>query len=368
MQTNKIKVLFIADSLGPGGAERRLVQLLKGLADKKFATKIILLTDIVHYREVYDLKMEVIKMDRKIKKDPTIFARLYRLCRRWRPDIIHAWGSMPAVYAGPVAKLLGIKLINAMIADAPLRLSAQKRIRSFFTFPFSDIIQSNSRAGLEVYNVPKSKRNVIHNGFDFSRMERLRDAREVRDELGIETRYVAGMVAGFKYQKDHETLIRAANEIIRRREDISFVCVGGGTGLDRIESMAESTERIIFTGERNDVESIVQIFDIGILSTYSEGISNSIMEYMAAGKAVIATEGGGTSELVVDGETGFLIPLKSPDKLVESINRLLDDDSLRKRMGEEGRRRIREEFSIETMVEGHIDTYERLLRGNRSSD
>ncbi len=271
---------------------------------------------------------------------------------------------MSAIYAGPVAKLLGIKLINAMIADAPARLNGKQRVRSFLTFPFSDVIQSNSRAGLKAYNAPKRKRSVVHNGFDFGRIASLKDSGEMRRELGIETRYVAGMVAGFKFQKDYESLIRAARTITGRRDDITFVCVGDGPDLERIKRSAEGNDRIIFTGKRADVESIIRIFDIGILLTdldrHGEGISNSIMEYMASGKAVIATEGGGTKELVIEGETGFLVPQKSPGLLAEKIEHLLDDDELRRNMGARGRERISSEFSIEKMVRGHMELYERL--------
>jgi glycosyltransferase involved in cell wall biosynthesis len=129
--------------------------------------------------------------------------------------------------------------------------------------------------------------------------------------------------------------------------------------------MAGNSKRIIFTGIRNDVESIVTIFDIGILLTdlekHGEGISNSIMEYMALGKPVIATDGGGTKELVIDGETGFLIPQKSPKLLAEKIDYLLNNEPLRKRLGTKGKERIQKEFSLDKMVSEHIKLYEELL-------
>jgi len=263
---------------------------------------------------------------------------------------------------------LRIKLINAMIADAPARLNRKQRVRSFLSFPFSDIIQSNSYAGLEAYNVPERKRNVVHNGFDFGRMETLKEKDAMREELRIETRYVAGMVAGFKFQKNYESLVRAAGKLLQQRDDITLICVGDGPDLERIKESARGIERIIFTGKRADVESIINIFDIGILLTdldrHGEGISNSIMEYMASGKAVIATDGGGTKELVADGETGYLIPQKSPELLAERINRLLNDDGLREEMGVRGRERIQNEFSIGKMVNGHTRLYERLLGKN----
>lgn len=358
-----MRILYVIDDLGPGGAERRFVQLIKRLNPQSFETMVVLLTDIVHYEEIYGLETEVVKLDRRVKKDPLIFFRLFAVCRRWKPDVVHSWGSMSAVYAGPVAKMLRVKLINAMIAGAPARLTANQRIRRMFTFPLSDIIQSNSYAGLEAYDVPQKKRSMIHNGFDFARMSALKEPDAVRAELGVRTRYVAGMVAGFRHHKDYDSLVSAAQEVLRKRDDVTFVCVGGGPDLERIKKLAEADERIIFTGNRSDVESIVNALDIGILSTYGEGISNSIMEYMAAGKPVIASEGGGTRELVVDGETGFLVPQKSPDRLAEKIEELLDDAGLRAKMGLMGKQMIQREFSIERMTSEHIQLYERLAGG-----
>lgn len=357
-----MKILYIIDALGPGGAERRFVQLIKGLNPDRFATMVVLLTDIVHYDEIYELDTEVVKLERKVKKDPLIFFRLFAICRRWKPDIVHAWGSMSAVYAGPVAKLLGIKLINAMIADAPARLTARQRVGAMLTFPLSDIIQSNSYAGLEAYNVPQRKRSMIHNGFDFERMRDLKEPEAVKEELGIKTNYVAGMVAGFRYHKDYESLVRAAQIILEKRDDVTFVCVGGGPDLQRIRELAQGGNRIIFTGKRSDVESIINTFDIGILSTHGEGISNSIMEYMAAGKPVIATDGGGTRELVIDGETGFLVPQKSPERLAEKIDDLLNDDELRQNMGIMAKERIHGEFNIDRMTSEHAKLYDKLVR------
>ena len=354
---DKVRILYIIDELGPGGAERRLVQLLGRLDTSRFSAKLVLLADIVHYRQVYDLGIEVVVLDRKIGLDPIVFFKLYGLCRRWRPDIVHAWGSLPAIYAGPVAKLLGARLINAMIANAPRRLNLQQRLRARFTFPFSDIIQSNSYAGLRAYGVSGEKGNVIHNGFDFDRLEGLRDGEEVRRELHVRTPYVAGMVAGFHPLKDYESLLEAARIVLGRRDDVTFVCVGHGTELERIRDRGNFSDRIVFTGKRDDVESIVQIFDIGILSTYSEGISNSIMEYMALGKPVIASEGGGTVELVLDGETGFIIPQRSPGILADRIEQLLNDGALRHALGQKGLERIRKEFSIERMAAEHMNLY-----------
>jgi len=361
-----MRILYIIDELEAGGKERRLVQLLKGLDNKEISSKIILLTNIVHYKEIFNLNTDLIILERNTKKDPFIFFKLFKICKEWNPDIIHAWGSMPAIYASPAAKLLKIKLINAMIADAPKKLNRKQSIRSIVSFPFSDIIQSNSFAGLKSYNVPENKGNVIHNGFDFERIKNLKDKNKIKQELKINTKYIIGMVASLYHHKDYESLISAAKRILKQRDDITFLCIGDGPKLEHIKEMAKDSKRIIFTGKRNDVESIVNTFDIGILLTnlekHGEGISNSVIEYMALGKPVIATDGGGTKELVVESETGFLIPQKSPDQLTEKIERLLNDEALRDRMGRKGREKIKKEFLLEKMVKEHIDLYNRVLK------
>ena len=106
--------------------------------------------------------------------------------------------------------------------------------------------------------------------------------------------------------------------ILNNRKDVTFLVIGNGINLEKCRMKARGHEKIKFLGFQNDIESIVNVFNAGVLLTnqdvHGEGISNSIMEYMALGKPVIATDGGGTKELIVDGKTGFLVQPKSPDK------------------------------------------------------
>jgi glycosyltransferase involved in cell wall biosynthesis len=366
MSPDKTRILYMIDELGPGGAERRLVQLLGRLDRNEFSAKLVLLTDIIHYEEIHDLGIEVITLDRTVRFDLSMYPRLVNICRDWRPDIIHAWGSLPAVYAGPVAWMTRTKFINAMIASSPEKLSAQQKLRAAFSFPFSDVIQANSHAGLKAFGAPAGKSNVIHNGFDFDRIKDLKNNDDVRKELGVGTRYIVGMVAGFHPLKDWDTLVEAAKIILEERADVTFVSVGGGTGLERIRELGGFSDRMIFPGQRSDVESIVNTFDVGVLSTFGEGISNSIIEYMVLGKPVVAAEGGGTLELVVNGETGFIIPQRSPAEMAEKIALLLDDERLRSTMGSKGRERIERDFSIDRMAAEHMDLYRKLSSGRRT--
>ncbi len=353
-----MRILFIADNVGKGGKERRMLDLIRGLSSSgDHSVALITLTDWVDYKHVYDLPIEFIVLKRKMKKDPFLFFRLLRIIRQRSPQIIHSWGSMSNIYSLPIAKMIGAKFITSVIADSPLNLSIKDKeyFRGKLVFPFANVITSNSLAGLAAYKAPREKSVCIYNGFDASRLQKLRDSASMKEELGIADKIVIGMVAAFEDRKDYATLIKAAIPVLTKNSDAVFLLIG--TGRNQPEMMAmvpdELKRRIMFLGLIDNVESYVNIFDIGILCTntrvHQEGISNSIMEYMALEKPVIATSGGGTNELIVDNLTGFLVPPSDPKALEERILDLLEDPAKRVLLGRQGVKRIAESFSIERM-------------------
>jgi len=123
----------------------------------------------------------------------------------------------------------------------------------------------------------------------------------------------------------------------------------------------EFQDFIKLPGTQTDIESIVSILDVGVLSTFTEGMSNSIMEYMALGKPVVATDGGGTNELVVQNETGFLVEQGNVEEMTDRIKYLLDNEEQAAAMGEAGRRRIVEEFGFENMMDRYVNLYRKCM-------
>ncbi len=350
-----LRVLHFIDNLGPGGKERQLVELLKGCAaDGGFRSLVVSMSRGVFYNELKDIaRLELRFLVRRWRKDPLVLVHLWRMVREFGPDALVAWDHMTAVYSVPVARLGGVRLVNAMIQDAPRRLSPRARWRARITFPFSDVVVANSAAGLAAYGVRKRRSAVLHNGFDLARVSRLEPPAAVRHRHGLGDALVVGMVATFRETKDQPTLIAAAAHILARRTDVVFVLVGDGETLQHCRQLAADlpAPRLHFTGAIGDgLESLIASFDVGVLATFTEGISNSIMEYMALGKPVVASDGGGTVELVEDGVTGLLVPPGDVVALAAAIERILDDPDLRRRMGEAGQRRIEEAFSIATMV------------------
>lgn len=369
-----MKILFFIDGLGAGGKERRLNELLKKLLlvpDIHF--ELVLMSREIHYKNILESNIPIHFLIRSSKKDLSVFRKFYKICKNYRPDIIHCWNSMAAIYSVPAAKLLGIKLINGMVVDTPVKQNITNKswLRARLTFPFSNMVIGNSHAGLKAYKAPSSKSLCIYNGMDFTRFEKLEDPSIVRQKIFNKIPhdlFVVGMVAAFEDRKDYATLIKAAITLTEQNDSIRFVLVGDGANLNEIKNRVPTCllSKIIFLGRRSGVESIGNIFDIGVLLTdtrfHGEGISNSIIEYMALGKPVIATRGGGTSEVIVDGINGFLINSHNKEQLIEKIETLLAQKERRVEMGKVGRQMATEKFDSTTMCKHYIESYNRILK------
>jgi len=371
-----MKILFLIDSMISGGKERRLTELMKNLADiRGIEFELCVMSTDIHYQEVFDLNIPIHYVLRNSRKDFSVFSKLYKICKENKIDIVHCWDGMTAVYIVPVCILLKIKLVNGMVVDTPVNTTILNKlwIRAKLTFPFSDLIIGNSQAGLKAYRSPAKKSVCIHNGLHLSRFDNLKKPENMYKELlGDDSsgNFIVGMVAAFEDRKDYETFVKAAVMLLESDENIRFVLVGDGKNLERIRDNIPFLlkDKILFPGRRSDVESIINIFDIGVLLTNSkvhgEGISNSILEYMALGKPVIATRGGGTNELVFDDINGFLIDAESADQLTEKVKLLKSDIKLRNELGQNGKKLVQEEFEISVMTKKYLTHYNILLNIN----
>jgi len=361
-----MKILFFSECLASGGKERRLVELIKVLKlDPDIEFELVLMSEDINYEEVLNLDITINFIIRKTKKDISVFNKFYRLCKNYTPDIVHCWDTMTAIYIAPISKLLHLKFVNGIVIDAPRKQNIFNKywLRAKLTFPLADIIIGNSKAGLKAYNAPVKKSIVIYNGFNFNRIENIIPEKTIREQLKIDTKYVVGMVATYSEFKDYPTYLRAAQIILGKRKDTTFIAIGKNTDSVLLKNAIDFKLRdhIRLLGMKSDIESFVNMMDICILSTFTEGISNSILEYMALGKPVIATSGGGTCEILEDNMTGFLVSQSNPIELAGKIELLLNDPPLRLKMGNNGKNRIINAFSIDKMVSEYISAYKNLL-------
>jgi len=361
-----MKILHLIDSLSSGGKERQLVEVLKFFSrQNEIYCHLVVMSDDIHYTYLDDLGIKIYKVLRKSKKDISVFLTLYRIAKELNPKIIHSWSSMCSVYALPAVKILGIKFVNGFLRNAPpnLKVTDKEWIRAKLTFPFSDIIAANSIAGLKTYKVPANKSVCLHNGFDFARIEGLDAIETVRKRFDIKTRHVVGMVATFSENKDYKTFIDAAQLVLEKRKDVTFMAIGDGDYFEAIKKRIkpEFLDNFRFPGKQKRVLNIVNTFDIGVLTTFTEGISNSIMEYMALKKPVITTDCGGNRELVEDERTGFLVKPESPLQIADKILLLMKNKVLAEKLGQNGYEKLKNEFNLENMGKNFLQLYNRLL-------
>lgn len=361
-----MRILFLIDGLGRGGLQRRFVQLVKGLNDHEYTDLYLINTrDIWDYKEILDYK---IHCEFKNRKANGFLCKFIKRVREIRPDIIQPWSDVDAAYANIAYYFCKKKpiYISAFIADCNyFKHNIKSKFVMKWAYILSPYVIANSRAGLESYKVPSNKRKCIHNGFDFERLNLHKD-KDIRKEFKISTRYVVSMLARLQPNKDYPMYIKAACMVLKQRDDVTFLAVGGGNLEKEYKSLVpnEYSNNIIFTGKRDDVEAILRISDLSVLCTnavrHGEGVSNSILEAMAFSLPVIATAGGGTGELIVDGKTGYIINPSDVNGLVNKITFLLNNEQQRRRMGIASFERIHKEFSLEYATQQYISLYQSL--------
>lgn len=302
------------------------------------------------------------------KIDPRSFWRLRRLIQRLRPDIVHTWLFAANAYGRQAALSAGVRRIVAgeRCVD-PWKSGVQLAIDRYLARRTTRIA-ANSSGVVEFYvqhGLPREKFVVIPNGVppaepnkSISRCELLAELRVPADAR------LVGAVGRLWPQKRVKDLIWAADLLKVVRDDVHLLIIGDGPQRWRLEKYRDQVrirDRVHFLGERGDVPRILPHLDCFWLASEYEGQSNAVMEAMTAGVPVIASDIAGNRDLVVPGETGFLFPMGDRAELARFTREVLDDAELSRRLGEAGRSRMRECFSVERMVSRYAELYDNLL-------
>ncbi|WP_242335847.1 MULTISPECIES: glycosyltransferase [unclassified Anaeromyxobacter] len=363
-----LKILVFQDRFQLGGQERQTVLNVRTMERSRFEPVVATLHDDGEH--LADLAAEgvrpfVFDVGSKLLRAYTLLqvARLVRFVQEERVRIVHAQDLRTNVLGVVAARLAGVPSIVTRV-DLGHQLPGLHRPALVLASRLADRVLVNAlciRDQAVRDGVAPDRVVVVRNGVDLGELDRAaRRAPEAPAPDAGAIVCVANMHHPVKGQTD---LLHAMREVVRARPEARLVLVGDGARRPLLERAARQlgvAEHCHFLGHRRDVASLLARAEVAVSPSYAEGISNALLEAMAARLPVVATSVGGTPELVHEGEEGFLVPPGAPAVLARRLLELLDDAPLRRRMGERGRRRVEREFSVEQMRASYDALYEDL--------
>src|SRR6266508_2884089 len=372
-----VRLLKVVPTLLCGGTENQVMALCRALDPGRLDLELACLRRLGPFVQEVD--------DRRIPLAEYRIGSFYSLSglaqqakfaqhlTRRRTQIVHAYNFYGNVFAVPPAKAAGTPVVIASIRDLGLYLTPmQKRVQRYVC-RLADCVLVNADAVKEWLvgdGYDASKIVVIRNGVDLSRFSGPREPSRLRLDLGLAPHVpLIAVVSRLNRLKGLEQFLEAAAIVGKRFPEARFLVVGAAPPhdpayLDELKALSARLDiagRVIFTGLRSDVPSLLGGVSVAVMPSLNEALSNAMLEAMAAGAPVVATRVGGTPEALVDGETGLLVPPADVSSLAASIARMLDARDLAGRLGRAARKSVEDRFSIARMAASTEQLYRELL-------
>ncbi len=368
--TRRIKILFFIDFLhGFGGTERHLFNLAGRLNRDRFECTVC----------PFRFNSETIEIFRNagIEVVPAPFSRIYglsaikqarrltRFIRERRFDVVQTFNIDSDIYGTLVARLAGGPVVIGSRRDLGAfrknRHIKITKITNQYIRHFLAVCESVARSMTEREAVPASKITTVYNGFDLATLKTINQARVAKLRAALDlgpNSFVIGNVSHFRPEKGHDIFLEAIAKIRNQIPDLRVLMLGGSAGSTLQARYRQKIkdqklgDHLFMPGYIDHVLDYLAVMDIGCLTPVSnEGFSNAILEQMAMGIPVIASDIGGNAEAVADGESGFIVPVNDADAVADAILKLYHNHDLRKQFGDEARRRVETEFSMDKMIE-----------------
>ena len=379
MQKRSVKIVYLINGLGSGGAEMMLYRLLKELDRNSFSPTVVALLNLSGplKEKIEALDVPVYITGPRSKLDLLALLRLFSTLKELAPDILHTQLFAADIMGRLMGKLLKVPVVISSVRNTyyggrgrNLLIKLTERFADRTTFVCRAAAERFSEKGI----VPAEKAQVIYNGLDPScylqGLDRVAKQGK-REELGLPGQgFLLLAVGSLSRQKGYDDLLAALSLLQEKKEAGWQLAVAGSGPLGgELRALVEELnlkQKVLFLGRRDDVPELMAAADALVLSSRWEGLPGVVLEAMAAELPVVATEVGGTPELIVDGETGFLVPAAAPQELAEALEKLfslLPEDL--QRHGQAGRCRVEAHFTVEQMVRAYQDLYFRVLPGFR---
>jgi glycosyltransferase involved in cell wall biosynthesis len=360
-------VAQFVENMEIGGLEQMVLALSKRLHTGRFRCVLFCLGKGGPLAEMADaFGIDVTAYDKQEGLDYSLSFRLARLLRRERIDILHCHNYGPLVYGSAAARMA--RIAGAVYTSHGMITSSEKHQRLLFRLGNMHIVtvsENARRLMLRSSGLSPQRVTVIPNGVDTKAFGKDLDVKKKKASIGLsDSSRSIGIVARLSPEKDHETLFEAFACFSREFHDVHLVVVGGGDLLGDLQNAAGRLgieSRVHFLGYRHDVVELLAIFDCFVLSSRLEGLPMTLLEAMAAGLPVVATDVGGNREVVLHEETGLLVPEGEPGLLADALQRIFADPETARRMGGRGRKRAREHFDLDKMVGRYVRIYDELL-------
>lgn len=371
-------VMHVLYSFDVGGLENGVVNLINHMAYDRFRHAVVAIAQCApsFCQRVRRTDVEFISLHKPPGHGVKLYPRLYRLFRQTRPAIVHTRNlaalefAVPAAFAGVRARVHGEHGWDTSDPGGTRRKYQLLR-RAYSPFVNRYVALSGQ---IESYltdrvGIARGRVERICNGVDTQRFRpAVQRASIAGSPFADPAAVVIGTVGRLQTVKDQVSLVRAV--AIARKQGVDgsalrLLIAGDGPQRAEVESEIRAAGIADITwlaGERSDVPEVMRAIDVFVLPSRAEGISNTILEAMASGLPVVATDVGGNAELVVAGQTGALVPAENPDAMAQALLRYTSDAALRQKHGASGRQRVEQNFSIDNMVTRYTQLYESLLR------
>ncbi len=359
-----------------GGTEKHLYTLAAGIDKERFNVSICYFKGgerfIQYGKQELGIDLVGLKLERiySIEAFRQMF-KLVKIIRDRKIDIVQTFHFKSDTYGVLISKLAGVSKIISSRRDMgdlkkPRQIFLNKLMNRFINRHIM-VCDAVGNRFHEIEGIPKDKMITLYNGVDLARFNPGNKPRKSREELGIEEGdFVVGTVAHFRPEKAYHIFFEGIKKIRHSIGNLKVITLGGGSTREYFEAYCRENDLnglVRFIGHVEDVENYLPFMDVFcMVPNKNEGFSNSILEAMAMGKPVIATDVGGNKESVAHNETGFIIPPDNSELLAEFILKLHADPEMRLNMGKKARKRAEEVFPLELMISGHEDLYEGILR------
>jgi glycosyltransferase involved in cell wall biosynthesis len=363
----KVRLMQITHDLDIGGLQQVIVNLCRTIDRERFDVSVLCLRHLGEFVPVVEkLGIEVVLLPQKQNGvDYLSFLKVAKLLREKRIDVIHTHNTQPLVDGTLGALLAGVKTI--VHTDHSREFPDKRRymfaewLLSHFVYKMVGVSKPTSRDLITYERISPSKVVTILNGIDGSSFDVSVDRQKKRKELGIRGEGpVIGLGVRLSEEKGVAYLLRAMPEIIKRYPDINLVIAGKGASEKDLKREAADLgieKNTLFIGPRLDMPEVLKVLDLYILPSLREGLPTILLEAMAAGCPIVATDVGGNHTAITHGESGSLVEPKNPGALAAEIVRVLGDEQLRNRYAERGLELFKSNFTAQAMTAQYEKLY-----------